>query len=374
MELFEKLSRKFALFLYKTFFRVLAFLSKISYRCEARKLYLKKGDSLTRNQTRQIKRYWNRYTKDFDISFHKYYIKRTGKFDVRFIPDDLFAAYIDPYLNNREIESGVADKNYFDMYLKGFKMPKTYVHLINGQYLDNDYKIITFKKACDILVKEDRFIVKPSMVSYGGKNIKLFKNVKFSEIKKYLDSDISDNLIFQEAVEQSSVTAKLHPDSVNTIRIMTLMINGDIKTLHSSFRIGVGDAVVDNASSGGIYCGINDDNTLTNYACDAFGKKFNRHPDGGKFGDLDFIFMDKVRETVKAAAQRFPHFRLIGWDIAIDKKDEPIIIEANLTMSGLDVIQTICGPVFREYTEDVLDEVFRNATKREPYIDINQFI
>ena len=35
--------------------------------------------------------------------------------------------------------------------------------------------------------------------------------------------------------------------------------------------------------------------------------------------------MDKIRNLVKDAAQRFPHFRLIGWDIAIDENNEKLI-------------------------------------------------
>ena len=374
MDFSEKKARQKALFLYDKFYSNLARLSKDSYRYEAKTLYLKKGDELTKSQEAKIKNYWKQYTKDFDISFHKYYIKRTGRFDVRFIPDDIFAGYIDPYLNNREIENGIADKNYFDMYLKGFKMPKTYLHIINGQYLDANYNFITKSKAADILYKASSFIVKPSMCSYGGKNINFFTKTSKQKILNYLENIPSDNLIFQEIVKQSKETAKLHPLSVNTIRIMTLVIDGKVKTLDSSFRMGVGDAKVDNASSGGIYCGIKDDNSLTKYGYDAFGNKFNNHPNGGEFSDLNFYFMNKVRKMVEKAAQRFPHFRLIGWDIAIDENDNPIIIEANLTMSGLDVIQTICGPVFREYTEQILEEVFLQSKTKEPFIDIRQFI
>jgi len=370
----ESKARKKVLSLYNNFYSTLAHLSKLSYRYDARKFYLKKDDVLTKEQENQIKKYWNQYTKDFDISFHKYYIKRTGKFDVRFIPDDIFAGYIDPYLNNREIENGIADKNYFDMYLKGFKMPQTYIRLINGQYLDADYKLISKERAIKVLSNNSTFIVKPSMVSYGGKDVKVFENSTTKEIREYLDNINTDNLIFQEVIKQSEQTAKLHPESVNTIRIMTLIINGEVKTLDASFRIGVGSSRVDNASSGGIYCGINDDNTLTKFGYDAFGKKFKKHPDGGKFSELNFSFMNKVRKLVQEAAQRFPHFRLIGWDIAIDEHNNPVIIEANITMSGLDVIQTIIGPVFKEYTEEILEEVFKNPKKKKPCIDVNQFI
>ena len=84
--------------------------------------------------------------------------------------------------------------------------------------------------------------------------------------------------------------------------------------------------------------------------------------------------MDKVKKLVKDAAQRFPHFRLIGWDIAINEENEPIIIEANLTMSGMDVIETICGPLFGDYTEKVLEEVFLKEHKKKKSMDISQYV
>jgi len=51
-----------------------------------------------------------------------------------------------------------------------------------------------------------------------------------------------------------------------------------------------------------------------------------------------------------------------------------MIIEANLTMSGMDVIETICGPLFGEYTEKVLDEVFLQKHKKKTSMDISQYV
>ena len=212
------------------------------------------------------------------------------------------------------------------------------------------------------------------MASYGGKNVHFFENPTREELEKYFQNLPSENLIFQETVCQSKETAKLHPESLNTIRIMTLILNDDVKILPSAFRMGVGKSKVDNASFGGIYCKINDDGTLSNFAYDALGKKFEEHPDGGNFQQVKFDFMSKIQNLVKAAAQRFPHFRLIGWDIAIDENNEPVIIEANLTMSGMDVIETICGPLFGEYTEQVLNEVFCEKQKDKSSMDISQYV
>ena len=361
--------------LYDNFFKELSERCMECFRIDSKELFSANVKELTEDQEKKIKDFWKKYTNDFDIAYHKYYIDRTGKFDERFIPDDLFVGYIDGYLNNRAIEPGVADKNYFDLYLKGFELPKTYVHLINGVFEDEDYNIITKEKAIDILSKADNITIKPSMASYGGKGVKFLSNPTKSELNEYFDKLEEENLIFQETVKQSKETAKLHPDSLNTIRIMTLIIDGEVKVLPwCAFRMGIGKSKVDNASFGGIYCKIEEDGTLSNFAYDALGNRFDKHPDGGDFSNVQFDFMDKVKKLVKESAQRFPHFRLIGWDIAINEENEPIIIEANLTMSGMDVIETICGPLFGDYTEKVLEEVFLKEHKKKKSMDISQYV
>lgn len=366
---YKKLLKK-----YNKFYDTLSKESKKCFRIDSHTIFNSDTKELTEEQKKLIYRFWHKYTKDFDINYHRYYIDRTNRFDVRFIPDDIFAGYIDPYLNNREIEPGIADKNYFDMYLNGFKMPKTYVRLINGIFEDKDYNIISKDKVVEILLNAKKFTVKPSMSSYGGKNVKFFENVTKQELVEFLNKNSINNLIFQETIEQHHSTAIIHPKSLNTIRIMTLIIDNDVKILPCAFRMGVGDSRVDNASLGGIYCKILDDGTLSNFAYDALGHEFDKHPDGGKFSSVKINCLDNIKALVKNAAQRFPHFRLIGWDIGINKDEEPVIIEANLTMSGLDVIETICGPVFGEYTDKVLEEVFKNPRRREISMDISQYV
>lgn len=361
--------------LYSNFFKELAERSMKCFQIDAKELFSDNVKDITLEQENEIKNYWKKYLgKDIDTTYHKYYIDRTGKFDVKFIPDDIFVGYIDKYLNNRAIEPGIADKNYFDMFLNGFKMPETYIRLINGIYEDKDYKIISKEDAIKILASKSNITIKPSMASYGGKNVKFLNNPSEDEVREFLDSKIGENLIFQETIKQSEKTAKLHPTSLNTIRIMTLILDNDVKILPSAFRMGVGKSKVDNASFGGIYCRINSDGSLSDFAYDALGKKFEKHPDGGEFSSVKFDFMDKVVSMVKEAAQRFPHFRLIGWDIAIDEKDDPIIIEANLTMSGLDVIETICGPLFGKYTDKILDEIFLQKHEEQQSMDISQYV
>lgn len=373
-EKWEKEAFDYLTKLYENFFDELSKKSMECFRIDAKELFSENVKELTLEQQEKIYEYWKKYTKDFDISYHKYYIDRTGLFDERFIPDDLFVGFIDGYLNNRAIEPGVADKNYFDLYLKGFKLPETYLRLINGIFEDKNYNIITKEKAKEILYNKSKIVIKPSMASYGGKDVAILEIPAKKEIDEFFENLPSDNLIFQECIEQCNETAKLHPKSLNTIRIMTLILDNEVKILPCAFRMGVGSSKVDNASFGGIYCKINEDGTLSDFAYDTLGKRFDKHPDGGEFSSVKFEFMDKIKALVKDAAQRFPHFRLIGWDIAINSNNEPVIIEANLTMSGMDVIETICGPLFGEYTDQVLEEVFLKKHNKKTGMDISQYV
>jgi hypothetical protein len=335
---------------------------------------LKAGYTLTGEQRQQIYDYWHKYTKDFNIDFHNHYINASGVFDVRYVPHDIYAGYISPYLNPREVCEAVCDKNYFDMYYLGLKMPETYLRLVNGQFLDKDYLIIPVEKAAKYLVKKGKFIAKPSTNSFGGKGIEIFGHVKYEDMVQYLTRIQNDgtDLIFQELLEQSAETALLHPGSLNTLRVTSLLLNGDVKILCTVFKVGVGGAKVDNATAGGLFCKVSPDGRLGDTAYNLKNEKFDRHPDGGEFSQCKIPCLDKVFDFVKIAAQRLPRFRLVGWDMALDKNNQPVLIEANLTMPGL--WQEICGPLFGEWTDEVLEEVFLKPHKEHYYMDFDLWL
>lgn len=370
----EKKSYEKLCVMYDEFFQTLSLESKKCYNKDAHEIITKGIKELSKQEENKIHKYWRKYISDIDTSYHRFYSHYTGNLDERFIPDDIFAGYIDRYLNNREIEPGLSDKNYLDLYLKGIATPKTYVHFINGIFENANYEVISKHEVEAILNSQAKFVVKPSMASYGGKEVMIVDDVSPSKTKKLLENLSCKNLIFQEAISQSNATGSIHPDSVNTIRVMTLIIDNDIKVLPCIFRMGVGKSRVDNAAQGGIFCKINNNGLLAEIAYDTYGNKYYEHPDGGTFGMIRFDFMERIFYLVKCAAQRFPHFRLIGWDIAINQTNEPVIIEANLTMSSIDMIQLACGPLFGQYTSSVLDEIFLNPYKKERSIDLLQYV
>lgn len=374
MKISDKYQKSRTYYYYNKFYQMMKYYSIKHYRKDVKRYYLKKGDKLSKNQIKKIKKYWKRYIRDFDINFHVYYINRNGKFDVRYIPDDIYANYIDPYFNNRQIESAFSDKNFLELYLHGFKLPKSYVHLVNGVYLNSNYKIITESEAVDILINKRNFVAKPSMLSFGGQNINYFENPTTERVRTFLDSLDFKNMIFQETIIQNEMMSKLHPQSLNTIRVMTLMIKNRIITLKPILRVVTGDAKVGNEGVGELFIGIHNNGLLTNFAFDIFGNRYDGKVNNVKLMDCYIPEIKKVKEICIEAAPIFSHFRLISWDIAINQDNEPVIIEANLNMGNIDIVQPIWGPIFSEYTDLVLDEVFLNLKNKKEYINVDVYM
>lgn len=358
---------------YYNFFDLIKHYAKKHYREDIKNIFLKESDKLTKEQEEEIKKYWSKYIKDFDIDFHKYYINRNGTFDVRYIPDDIYVNDIDPYFNNRELEAASSDKNYLDTRLNGFKLPKTYIHMINGIYLDKNYSLLTKEEAIHYLTNKT-FIAKPSILSFGGRDIAFFNNATREEIEEYINNLKIDNVIFQEKIIQSDTMAYLHEKSLNTLRIMTLILNDKVYALKPIIRVVTGDNSVGTEGVNELFIGIKEDGTLNNYGFDIFGEKIENDIDGKLFSKVKIDKLDEAIEMCKNAALRFPHFRLISWDVAINKENEPVIIEANLNMGNVDIVQPSCGPIFGDLTDDVLNEVYFNNKEKQTYFNVDVYM
>lgn len=358
---------------YHKFFDLIKHYAKEHYREDIQEVYLKENDTLSDEQIEMINKYWGKYVKDFDINFHKYYVNRSGHFDVKYIPDDIYVNIIDPYFNNRELEAASSDKNYLDTRLDGYKLPETYIRMINGIFLDKNYNLLTKKEVIDFLTNKT-FVAKPSILSFGGQNVTLFKDATKTEIEEYFANLKLENMIFQEKIIQNDTMAYLHEKSLNTLRIMTLIINNKVYALKPIIRVVTGDNELGTEGANEVFIGVKDNGTLNDYAFDLFGNRVTDGIDGRLFKNVKIEQLDESIEICKKAALRFPHFRLISWDIAINKNNEPVIIEANLNMGNVDIMQPSCGPLFGDLTDTVLDEVFFSNKEKQPYFNVDVYM
>jgi hypothetical protein len=179
----------------------------------------------------------------------------------------------------------------------------------------------------------DGLFFRPFSGNSGKGCFKITKSDFKTQIKVYADTLLNNNYVFNEVVKQHHLINEIHAQSLNTLRILTLITSeGKIEIISAFMRFGVGDSVVDNSHSGGFFVSINlDEGTLKpngHYMPEFGSKEIIEHPDTGyNFGGFKIPYYDEAFKSVIDAVKIIPD-RLIGWDVAISENG-PLIIEAN---------------------------------------------
>lgn len=328
------------------------------------KKFLQKGDKIDKAYKKEVKQYWKKYGVRVNYRWYTLYANRTGIQDVRFIPKEIYYTTVDGYFNNRKMGWGVNDKNYYSIWFSDIKQPKTINRIINGIYYDPEYHMITKQEWIEKLKKYDQFIVKPSIENGGSKGIEFYDKTKNQEtIEQFISQFKEQNYIIQEIVKQHKNLDEIHHDSLNTIRVMSLLKDNKVNIVSTILKMGANGVQVDNVWRGGLSCGILENGELKEIAHDHMGNSVTKHPQGFVFKGHKIENFDKVIDLVTKAHERMGHFRLISWDIAIGEDGEPILVEANMRNGGINIHQFNNGSLFGDMTDEVLAEVFRKKEK-----------
>ena len=220
------------------------------------KKHVRNMPRLSSEQKKAVKDFWRPYCR-VSTDWARYYTYVTGKFDPRYIPDDLPLRKIDQYFNQWKMY-GFTDKNNYSLIFPGIKQPTTVVRKIGDLLFDEEYRLIDLKKAEDLLSMRPEVIVKPTMGSSGGKDIMFFDTkTEIDEIKRILSDKDKTHIIIQDIVKQHHELAKMHPQSLNTVRIFTLMMEDGVHILSAALRMGANGSHIDNATSNsGIFTAI----------------------------------------------------------------------------------------------------------------------
>lgn len=176
--------------------------------------------------------------------------------------------------------------------------------------------------------------------TFGGQGI---SRVRVSEVEDYgeLYGRLCENkqYLVEETIVQHEEMNRLCPTSVNTVRIVTLVVDSQPHFMYALVRMGNGRGSVDNISSGGLYTPVNGEGLLTKPAfCDKTGEYYDCHPvSGTRFEGFRIPFFDEAVQMCKRAALVEPHMRYIGWDAAITP-DGPLLVEGN-NFPSYDMVQ-----------------------------------
>lgn len=319
-------------------------------------------NALTDEQIRQVREFYKPYRIP-NMVFHKFFTEKTGVFDVRYLPQDLYVGYIDAHFNDIRAAKYIDNKCYYDLFFHAVPQPVMLAKRMNKVWLNGKNEVISEQQLREILAQEEGgLFVKEAQTTAGGAGVSFFERVDeatWEKIKKVVSS-IPTDIVIQRKLEQHSKLAELNSASVNSLRLYSVLhTDGTVKIYSAVLRVGVGDTRVDNYSSGGISCGVTEEGTLRRYAYNKKGAKVTEHPVSGiTLEGFQVPFYDKAVALVQRTHPTIPHFRSVSWDIAIVEDGTPVLIEANLCRGGIDLLQLDNGPLYGDDTEKILAEVF----------------
>ena len=238
-------------------------------------------------------------------------------------------------LNPLDSSKILANKGMYATLFKDINRPCELLRNCNGLLLNKEDQLVTIEEGIkDLIAYSKPFIIKPTIDSHGGRNVKIMSDYNKDSLIALLN-EYKSNYVVQSLVEQSIQTKQFNPTSLNTFRILTLFLNGRI------------------------FIGINKDNGKLTRASSYRQLEIKESPTGLKFSDYQIENFNRITNFAKQLHTRIPLCALAGWDIALDKNDQPTFIEVNLNKPSVWLMQVCNGPIFGERFEEVLEYCFK---------------
>lgn len=233
------------------------------------------------------------------------------------------------------------DKILFNIFANGIGIatPENEFYTVNGQLFDfKTKKQLTVDELC----QKDHDLFCKLVDGECGNGVfqlhiqqgKVFINGNLSAREELEKRFSQGRYIAQTVIKQHSLMDQLHPQSINSMRLITVRSLKD-RTIHvfpSILRIGTGNSIVDNTSQGGLAVGVDlQTGRLKQYGFykPQFGLKVDIHPDSHI--RFDQFVIPHFKEAVSQAVyfhSMLPGLHSVGWDIAIGDNG-PIFIEGN---------------------------------------------
>ncbi len=161
------------------------------------------------------------------------------------------------------------------------------------------------------------YIVKPR-TSGRGEGVYISRYISDDICKNEYKVLVEEDAIVEELIRQHDALNALYPDSVNTIRIASVLTDDGVILLNSCMRIGNG-GVIDNFCQGGMTAQIDyETGKIETPAVDKEKNVYDKHPiTGVPFVGYQMPHWELMKETLKKMALLDPDAVFVGWDMAI---------------------------------------------------------
>ncbi|MBO4835812.1 MAG: hypothetical protein J5483_06840 [Lachnospiraceae bacterium] len=177
-------------------------------------------------------------------------------------------------------------------------------------------------------IQKHRAVLYKNNHTYSGTGIELW-SIDNSSLPELYEKSLEHSAVLDELVIQHPDIARFHPDSINTVKIYTFMIQNDCHFIAAEFRMGRKESFVDNIESGGLAACVDlATGTIVGFAYDLQGNEYSVHPDTKvEIAGYKLPNWEEVLRFAEECARACP-LAYVEWDLAIREKD-CVLIEAN---------------------------------------------
>ena len=316
---------------------------------------------------RQYRNKWRALSSNVPDLYLQLYSSFSGVESSDFVPASLYYTHVEPMLNNVELSRSFADKNLYGMLVDNSVLPEVLLRKMDGAWYDGQYKSVRDIDGVlrDIAKAHEKLIVKHAIASQGGENIfcvrsdgdRLYLHDDRVD-KTWLEKHFGDNFLVQAYVYQHPFYERFNGTSLNTFRVFTYRSVKDdsVHVLRAMLRVGGPGSVVDNIKKGGKACGIDHESgKLNGLVYGSNGNSLARVGEVEINKEVELFKFPEVAQKAKELARKQFYTRVIGFDFCVDRDGVVKMIELNNYDVGIDSLQMCNGPLFREFTDEVID-------------------
>lgn len=166
----------------------------------------------------------------------------------------------------------------------------------------------------------------------GGRGVRLLRAADTPALEQQLEALLAESgrWIVEERIVQGDEMARWNADSVNTVRMNTIVRDGKVLHYAPFILVGRRGSFVNNGAKGGLFASVDaGTGTVITDGFDESGGRYASHPDSGlAFRGWRVPRWGEVLSLTERMALRFPGVTYIGWDLALTP-DGWVCVEAN---------------------------------------------
>lgn len=237
------------------------------------------------------------------------------------------------------------------------------------QFIKRDWLYIpeaSFEEFEAFMSRHDAVALKPPLSSWGI-GFKKLVTANMEDPMATYEKLRDGGYLAEEFLKSDDSLACFHPESLNTLRVITFR-NGDrFEVFGGGLRTGNKGLHVDNAHGGGIFAELDPKTgVLITDGLDEHGNVYVEHPMSGvRFRGYQIPHWDEIVELCSEASKTLPCLRVVGWDIAILPGGVLEIIEGNHN-PGMNIVQAPAKRGRKEQFANMLMDFYGDPA---PYVE-----